>query len=163
MCGRSVPWRGRGGVFVVGAAGPSSLEAVGARRGYPCGGRVGGVRAAGWRRAGWDGRPALVVASAVGPPGPISNPVVKHRSAGEYWRGDPPGGEAAAGAGRRPWRPAAVRPPAHPRPDPPPSLPRGGAVAARWAHNPKVGGSNPPPATPTPLGPPPRGNRQLRR
>ena len=24
---------------------------------------------------------------------------------------------------------------------------RGGAVAARWAHNPKVGGSNPPPAT----------------
>ena len=25
--------------------------------------------------------------------------------------------------------------------------PRGGAAAARWAHNPKVGGSNPPPAT----------------
>ena len=25
---------------------------------------------------------------------------------------------------------------------------RGGAVAARRAHNPKVGGSNPPPATP---------------
>ena len=24
---------------------------------------------------------------------------------------------------------------------------RGGAVAARWAHNPKVGGSNPSPAT----------------
>jgi hypothetical protein len=24
---------------------------------------------------------------------------------------------------------------------------RGGAVAARWAHNPKVGGSNPPSAT----------------
>ena len=24
---------------------------------------------------------------------------------------------------------------------------RGGAAAARWAHNPKVGGSNPPPAT----------------
>ena len=28
-------------------------------------------------------------------------------------------------------------------------LTRGGAVAARWAHNPKVGGSNPPPATRT--------------
>lgn len=26
-------------------------------------------------------------------------------------------------------------------------LPRGGAAAARWAHNPKVGGSNPSPAT----------------
>ena len=24
---------------------------------------------------------------------------------------------------------------------------RGGAVVARWAHNPKAGGSNPPPAT----------------
>jgi hypothetical protein len=24
---------------------------------------------------------------------------------------------------------------------------RGGAEVARWAHNPKVGGSNPPPAT----------------
>jgi hypothetical protein len=26
-------------------------------------------------------------------------------------------------------------------------MPRGGAAAARWAHNPKVGGSNPSPAT----------------
>src|SRR6266478_2695634 len=26
------------------------------------------------------------------------------------------------------------------------SIPRGGAVVARWAHNPKVGGSNPSPA-----------------
>jgi hypothetical protein len=30
-----------------------------------------------------------------------------------------------------------------------PTTLRGGAVAARWAHNPKVGGSNPPPATKT--------------
>ena len=28
-----------------------------------------------------------------------------------------------------------------------PSILRGGAVVARWAHNPKVGGSNPPSAT----------------
>jgi hypothetical protein len=27
------------------------------------------------------------------------------------------------------------------------NISRGGAVAARWAHNPKVGGSNPSPAT----------------
>ncbi len=32
-----------------------------------------------------------------GPPGPIPNPVVTQRSAGEYWGGDPLGGEAAAG------------------------------------------------------------------
>jgi hypothetical protein len=34
------------------------------------------------------------------PPGPIPNPVVKCRSAGEYCGGDPAGGEAAAGAAR---------------------------------------------------------------
>jgi hypothetical protein len=39
-----------------------------------------------------------VAASAVAPPGPIPNPVVTRRSAGEYLRGDPLGGEAAAGA-----------------------------------------------------------------
>jgi hypothetical protein len=33
------------------------------------------------------------------------------------------------------------------RPARPASSARGGAAAARWAHNPKVGGSNPPPAT----------------
>jgi hypothetical protein len=38
-----------------------------------------------------------VVWSAVAPPGPIPNPVVTRRSAGEYSRGDPRGGEAAAG------------------------------------------------------------------
>ena len=35
--------------------------------------------------------------SALAPPGPIPNPVVTQRSAGEYYRGDPMGGEAAAG------------------------------------------------------------------
>ena len=34
--------------------------------------------------------------SASDPPGPISNPVVTRRSAGEYCGGDPVGGEAAA-------------------------------------------------------------------
>jgi hypothetical protein len=38
-----------------------------------------------------------VAASAVAPPGPIPNPVVTRRSAGEYLGGDPQGGEAAAG------------------------------------------------------------------
>jgi hypothetical protein len=79
-----------------------------------------------------------VAESAVAPPGPIPNPVVTRRSAGEYCGGDPVGGEAAAGTpgprGRAPPAPLGV-------------LTRGGAVAARWAHNPKVGGSNPPPAT----------------
>jgi len=41
-----------------------------------------------------------VAESAVDPPGPIPNPVVTHRSAGEYSGGDPMGGEAAAGAPR---------------------------------------------------------------
>ena len=43
---------------------------------------------------------------------------------------------------------------------------RGGAAAARWAHNPKVGGSNPPPATTTRRTPPrsnPRRRRRLTR
>ena len=38
----------------------------------------------------------FVVESALDPPGPIPNPVVTQRSAGEYWVGDCPGGEAAA-------------------------------------------------------------------
>ena len=74
-----------------------------------------------------------VAESAVAPPGSIPNPVVTHGSAGEYCRGDAVGGEAAAGAPQDPTSPE--------------TPPRGGAVAARWAHNPKVGGSNPPPAT----------------
>ncbi len=37
-----------------------------------------------------------VAASAAEPPGPIPNPVVPRRSAGEYCRGDPVGGEAVA-------------------------------------------------------------------
>ena len=36
--------------------------------------------------------------SAAAPPGPIPNPVVTRRSAGEYCGGDVTGGEAAAGA-----------------------------------------------------------------
>ena len=98
-----------------------------------------------------------VAESVLAPPGPIPNPVVTQRSAGEYCGGDPTGGEAAAGTphprievGSRKWltakssslRAESQSPRAH-GPDPS----RGGAAAARWAHNPKVGGSNPPPAT----------------
>ena len=46
------------------------------------------------------GRGVPVAESAVAPPGPIPNPVVTRRSAGEYCRGDPVGGEAAAGTPR---------------------------------------------------------------
>ena len=74
-----------------------------------------------------------VAESVLAPPGPIPNPVVTQGSAGEYCGGDPVGGEAAAGTA-----------PSLPGPTPPP---RGGAAAARWAHNPKVAGSNPAPAT----------------
>src|SRR5687768_433836 len=91
-----------------------------------------------------------VAESALAPPGPIPNPVVTQRSAGEYCGGDPTGGEAAAGTphpraggeearsreGDVTTRIAETQDPT-----------RGGAAAARWAHNPKVGGSNPPPAT----------------
>ncbi len=91
------------------------------------------------RVRGWG---VPVAESVLAPPGPIPNPVVTQRSAGEYWGGDPLGGEAAADA---------------PHPQPGQGKPhgqearttRGGAAAARWAHNPKVGGSNPPPATRT--------------
>src|SRR5215218_2897564 len=44
------------------------------------------------------GSGAPVAESALAPPGPIPNPVVTQRSAGEYCGGDPTGGEAAAGA-----------------------------------------------------------------
>ena len=73
--------------------------------------------------------------SALDPPGPIPNPVVTQCSAGEYCGGDPTGGEAAADAPHL--RAVAAGE----------FLTRGGAAAARWAHNPKVGGSNPSPAT----------------
>ena len=75
-----------------------------------------------------------MAASAADPPGPIPNPVVTCGSAGEYCGGDSVGGEAVAGTpqGFLLW-----------------FMTRGGAVAARWAHNPKVAGSNPAPATPT--------------
>src|SRR5215217_6607440 len=96
-----------------------------------------------WRRTGSPppvrGWGVPVAESVLAPPGPIPNPVVTQCSAGEYWGGDPLGGEAAADA-------------PHPRipggGTPARDVPsRGGAAAARWAHNPKVGGSNPPPAT----------------
>ena len=38
-----------------------------------------------------------VAESALAPPGPIPNPVVTQRSAGEYCGGDSVGGEAVAG------------------------------------------------------------------
>ena len=47
------------------------------------------------RYGGWG---VPVAESVLAPPGPIPNPVVTQRSAGEYWGGDPLGGEAAAGA-----------------------------------------------------------------
>jgi hypothetical protein len=80
-----------------------------------------------------------VAESVLAPPGPIPNPVVTQGSAGEYCGGDPVGGEAAAGTSAPPARDRVVPP--HP------IVPRGGAAAARWAHNPKVAGSNPAPAT----------------
>jgi hypothetical protein len=80
-----------------------------------------------------------VAESELAPPGPIPNPVVTQFSAGEYCGGDPVGGEAAAGT-----------PPLYTHQHTPSTThqtPRGGAAAARWAHNPKVAGSNPAPAT----------------
>lgn len=77
-----------------------------------------------------------VAESVLAPPGPIPNPVVTQYSAGEYCSGDAVGGEAAAGTSQVLESDAQLA-----------TLSRGGAVAARWAHNPKVGGSNPPPAT----------------
>ncbi len=81
-----------------------------------------------------------VAESALAPPGPIPNPVVTQRSAGEYCGGDPTGGEAAADTPQP--RYGDIGRPANDA-----RATRGGAAAARWAHNPKVGGSNPPPAT----------------
>ena len=81
-----------------------------------------------------------VAESAMAPPSPIPNLVVPHGSAGEYCTGNRVGGEAAAHTPQLrcliQFRQGTV-----------PSPPRGGAVAARWAHNPKVVGSNPAPAT----------------
>jgi hypothetical protein len=84
-----------------------------------------------------------VAESGVEPPRTIPNRVVPGASAGEYCVGDRVGGEAVA------------RTRAHTRRDSRFSqAARGGAVAARWAHNPKVAGSNPAPATPTSSSPP---------
>ena len=95
------------------------------------------------------GSGAPVAESALAPPGPIPNPVVTQRSAGEYCGGDPTGGEAAAGAPdpRETGGHGAPRANQRSRAGHRTRPPRGGAAAARWAHNPKVGGSNPPPAT----------------
>ncbi len=81
-----------------------------------------------------------VAESGVEPPRTIPNRVVPGASAGEYCAGDRVGGEAVA---RTPQRLGSTCAP----------VSRGGAVAARWAHNPKVAGSNPAPATPDPLPP----------
>ena len=82
--------------------------------------------------------------SVLAPPGPIPNPVVTQSSAGEYCGGDPVGGEAAAGTTLllTTFGPVPTFPINHAE-----TLVRGGAAAARWAHNPKVAGSNPAPAT----------------
>ena len=106
--------------FVVGAVGPATVPSSRRRELM--------------KRVGRCGVP--VAESALAPPGPIPNPVVTQRSAGEYCSGNAVGGEAAAGAPHRRTRVTFSV-----------ALTRGGAVAARWAHNPKVGGSNPPPAT----------------
>ena len=82
-----------------------------------------------------------VAESVLAPPGPIPNPVVTQCSAGEYCGGDPVGGEAAAGTTARHTQIRPVTLISLTRPT------RGGAAAARWAHNPKVAGSNPAPAT----------------
>src|SRR5829696_44347 len=49
------------------------------------------------RRPACRGWGVPVAESVLAPPGPIPNPVVTQRSAGEYCGGDPTGGEAAAG------------------------------------------------------------------
>jgi hypothetical protein len=75
------------------------------------------------------------------PPRSIPNRVVPGVSAGEYCVGNCVGGEAAARTSRQ-----RTSTPVHQlRVNFAP--PRGGAVAARRAHNPKVAGSNPAPAT----------------
>ena len=73
--------RGRGAAWAATArgAGPAHPRS---------GGRAGVV--------GGSGAP--VAQSALAPPGPIPNPVVTRRSAGEYYGGDSMGGEAVAGA-----------------------------------------------------------------
>ena len=97
----------------------------------------------GGSRGGWGGRVCAWPRAAPIPPRPIPNRVVPGASAGEYCAGDRVGGEAAARTPDPRSRGAVVAPdPVRPRP-----AARGGAVAARWAHNPKVAGSNPAPAT----------------
>ena len=63
---------------------------------------TGRLPAGAWRRRLGSRPPACwgwgvpVAESVLAPPGPIPNPVVTQRSAGEYCGGDPTGGEAAA-------------------------------------------------------------------
>jgi hypothetical protein len=93
--------------------------------------------------ARYDRLGVRVAESAMAPPSSIPNLVVPHGSAGEYCAGNCVGGEAAARTPKRSCHVVtALR--SHPQP------PRGGAAAARWAHNPKVAGSNPAPATSAP-------------
>ena len=100
-----------------------------------CGERGGIAEAVFMTRATISGACGVSVAESVlAPPGPIPNPVVTQYSAGEYCSGNAVGGEAAAGTSQVLEIVAFL-------------VSRGGAEAARWAHNPKVGGSNPPPAT----------------
>ena len=135
---------GRASCSVRGRAGRSAQPAVGAERDACRTQRRAPSPLGGW------GVP--VAESVLAPPGPIPNPVVTQRSAGEYCGGDPTGGEAAADTphprsqgcrsqastpGARRLSPGAIAS----------NAPRGGAAAARWAHNPKVEGSNPSPAT----------------
>ena len=76
------------------------------------------------RDGGWG---ASVAESAVAPPGPIPNPVVTHRSAGEYCGGDPMGGEAAAA------------PPTPSRTDGRARLPQPIALVAGWSSGSSLG------------------------
>src|SRR5579875_729567 len=99
-----------------------------------------------------------VAASGAEPPRSIPNRVVPGASTGEYCGGNSVGGEVAARTpdpatrfARPSFVPAQARHKSGPfsistRDHLDPAA-RGGAAAARWAHNPKVAGSNPAPAT----------------
>jgi hypothetical protein len=101
------------------------------------GGQPTGAEPCSWSGSSLAWGRVRVAESGVEPPRTIPNRVVPGASAGEYCVGDRVGGEAVA------------RTRAHTRRDSRFSqAARGGAVAARWAHNPKVAGSNPAPATP---------------
>ena len=75
---------------------------TGASRGAAPGGGV--AQQQGLRPPACRGWGVPVAESVLAPPGPIPNPVVTQRSAGEYCGGDPTGGEAAAGTPHPPCR-----------------------------------------------------------